>query len=60
MHSTRTTDTITGLTNGTEYEVELRGTRGGDTSHGVTNWLKSRWVSVRGHAGPGVSAGLRP
>ena len=51
MHSTRTTDTITGLTNGTEYEVELRGTRGGDTSYGVTNWLKSRWVSVRGTPG---------
>ena len=42
---------ITGLSNGTEYEVELRGTRGGDTSYGVTNWLKSEWVSVRGAPG---------
>ena len=42
---------ISGLTNGTEYEVELRGTRGGDTSYGVTNWLKSEWVSVRGTPG---------
>ena len=42
---------ITGLTNGTEYEVELRGTRGGDTSYRVTNWLKSRWVATRGTPG---------
>ena len=43
--------TITGLDNGTEYEVELRGTRGGATSYRVTNWLKSGWITVRGFAG---------
>ncbi len=42
---------ISGLTNGTEYEVELRGTRGGNTSYRVTNWLKSPWVTVKGTPG---------
>ena len=48
---------ITGLTNGTEYEVELRGTRGGDTSYQVTNWLKSPWVTVKDT--PGQTAAAR-
>ena len=55
MPSTGSTYVITGLTNGTEYEVELRGTRGGDTSYRVTNWLKSEWVAVRGTPGRGLT-----
>ena len=31
--------------------MELRGTRGGDTSYGVINWLESGWVAVRGTPG---------
>ncbi len=48
---TGSSHTITGLDNGTEYEVQLRGTRGGSTKYQVTNWLKSGWVTVRGYAG---------
>ena len=54
---TGTSYVITGLTNGTEYEVELRGTRAGDTSYQVTNWLKSPWVTVKGT--PGQTAAAR-
>ena len=39
---------IRGLENGTEYEVELRRTRGGHSSHRVMNWLSSEWVTLRG------------
>ena len=55
MPSAGSTYVISGLSNGTEYEVELRGTRGGDTSYGVTNWLKSEWVEVRGTPGRGLT-----
>ena len=54
---TGTSYVISGLTNGTEYEVELRGTRAGDTSYRVTNWLKSPWVTVKGT--PGQTAAAR-
>ena len=42
---------IEGLENGTEYEVELRRTRGGHSSDGVMNWLSSGWVRVQGAPG---------
>ena len=47
---------ISGLDNGAEYEVQLRGTRHGDTSYRVTNWLKSAWVTVRGTPGQATTA----
>ena len=40
------TYTITGLDNGTAYDVELRGIRGGHTAYGVMNWLESNWTKV--------------
>ena len=50
--------TISGLANGTEYEVQLRGTRHGDTSYRVTNWLKSDWVTVMGTPGQAAARTL--
>ena len=38
--------TISGLDNGTSYEVELRGIRGGHTAYSVMNWLESNWVTA--------------
>ena len=57
---TGTSYVISGLTNGTEYEVELRGTRGGDTSYQVTNWLKGRWITVNGTPTPAGTLTITP
>ena len=50
------TYTITGLDNGTAYDVELRGIRGGHTAYGVMNWLESNWTTVSATPAPPAAA----